>query len=191
MQTIDKIYEYVDSSIMILIISDKKSLLDSLFDSIYKKHKSQKIILDSRKSLLQKLTSIKGKLIKLNYDLCKIQFRSSRSQGLGEDFQTLRLCLQDNLSKILVRSNKISCGLQISNYLFNRYYNEVKIDREFDAFDLVIFIDTKDIKIIRCSGQSRNINDEKNIINIAPLIRSTKLKQLQKKIKFYNNKESL
>ena len=182
MQTIEKIYDYVNSSTMILIIGDKKSLLDSLFDSIYKKYPDQKTVFDSRKKLLQKLSSIKGKLIRLDYDLGKVQFRSSRNQGLSEDFVTLKMCLQDNNSKILIRANSFSSGLQIDDYPNNNYYYGVRVNREFDAFDLVLFIDKKDIKIIRCSGQGRNIKKEDNIINIDTLIRSTKLKQLQKKL---------
>lgn len=190
MQTIDKIYECVNSSTMILIISDKKLLLNSLLDSIYKKYIGQKTIFDSRKNLMQKLTSIKGKLIKLNYDLGKVQFRSSRNQGLGEDFQTLKLCLTDNFSKILISANSASSGLQITDSLNNiSYYYDVRINREFDAFDLVIFIDKKDIKLIRYSGQNRNIKKEENIINIDTLIRSTKLKQLQKSMNDENRKK--
>ncbi len=65
MQNLDKIYEYVKASTMILIINNNsKSLLDSLFNIIYNKYDLSKCKVESTRKLMLKLLTIKNKLIR-------------------------------------------------------------------------------------------------------------------------------
>jgi len=183
MENLDTIHEHLKESTTILIINNNsKLLLDSLCNYISRKNSLQVIDFDSRKGLMKKLTSIKNKFVKINYDLDLIQFRSSKNpSGLRSDFITVKVCARDNNSKILYKTDA---------KLYNKHKYNFWSDLlpQYEAFDAVIYLDKKEAKILRSGGFSRVRFDVENyIFNIGSLIRSAKLKQIELNIK----KESL
>jgi len=183
MQNTDKIYEHIKDSTTILIINNNsKLLLESLCDSISRRSTLQIIDFESRKGLMKKLTSIKNKFIKINYDLDLIQFRSSKNpSGLRSDFITVKVCVGDNNSKILFKTDA-----KLYNKHNYNYWSDLL--PQYEAFDAIIYLDKKEAKILRSGGFSRVRFDVENyIFNIDSLIRSTKLRQ----IKLNSKKESL
>lgn len=189
MNNLDKIHEYVKESTMILIINNNsKSLLDALFNSIYNKYNSKKIRIDSGKKLFFKLMNLKDKLIRIEYDLSKIQFTSSNNNNrLDSEFFLLKTYLSDNNSKLLIKTN-------LSNYkeitdVTKFFYNQ----RKYNIFDLVILIDKNSIKILKNENDPCNVykfnKEENGVFNLEPLLRHTKLTQIQNRLKIYE-KES-
>ena len=182
MKSLDKIYEYVEKSTIILILNDNsRSLLDSLFNSIYKKYPHKKTKFESRKGIMRKVYKIKDKLIKVDFDITKIQFSSSNSPSkLDVDFVTLKAMLTENNSKILLKSDKT---LHKTEYHIPGY----------KSADLVILIDKENIKIVKNVHNAEFGSQyiwlgkikEENIYPLDQLLRSTKLKKIQDKLKFY------
>lgn len=196
MRTLDELYQYVNDSTMILVINNNsKSLLDAIFNRLYNKYVAPKCKCTTSKGLMLKLSKIKNKLIRHEFDLKKIQFSSSNTNSkIRNSFNDLQLFLMENNSKILLK-------LDISSY---KYDSDDKFDirterflygviPQYDIFNLIIFIDKKNIKIIKYQTDKKHFNmfnsygfKEKYIFNIDSLIRNTKLK----KIKLLSNKES-
>lgn len=183
MENLEKIYEYVkekDSTMILIINNNSKLLFDSLFNSIYKKYSSQKTKLESRKGLMRKLVKINDRLIKIDFDLKKVQFSSSTSnRKIWTEFNELKLSIKENNSKLLFRTDINSSNLNFSesNTFDISYYIKHNIPQS-NIFDLIILVDVKNIRLIR---RVNFYDDETYDINT--LIRAAKLKQLQNKIK--------
>lgn len=175
MESLDKIHAHVERSTMILVVSNNtKSLLDTLFNSLYKKCSLQKVKFETRKGLMRKLPKIKNKIIKIEYDLEKIQFSSSTNTTREHTtFLTLKAYLKENNSKLLIKTDvsKIKDFSKALSY---------SIPPKYQLFDLVIYLDKKEIKLIRYAD--RTYKKGENIFDINRLLRNTKLKQIQKKI---------
>ena len=183
MENLEKIYEYVndkDSTMILIINNNSKLLFDSLFNSIYKKYSSQKTKLESRKGLMRKLIKIKDRLIKIDFDLKKVQFSSStNSSKIWAEFNELKLSVLENNSKMLFRMdiNNANLNFTQSKIYDIKYYIKHNVP-QYNIFDLIILVDVKNIRLIR---RVNFYDDETYDINT--LIRAAKLKQLQKKIK--------
>lgn len=188
MENLDKIHEIIKDATMILIINNNsKSLLDHVFNLIYNKYSSFKVKCNTRSHLIQKFSTIKEKLIRVEFDIKNIQFSSSTAHSkISEDFKNLKLFLMENKSKILFKSDLSSYNIDIFDTL---KYSAYRLIPQYNIFDLVILIDKKDIKIIKLENEFKyfNIfspygNEEKYIFDITTLLRSTKLKKIQKRI---------
>ena len=174
MNDINKLQEYIKDSSMILVINNNsKLLMNTLFDSIYKKYSLSKTQFDSRRRLISKLSRIKNKLIKLNFDLTKIQFTSSSNNKiqLRTDFLTLKTNIQENKSKLLLKTNLAFYDKNPSFHLAVEDWNSPY----YRIFDLIIFIDKDNIKIVD------KYRTTKATLEIDQLIRKTKLKKLNLK----------
>jgi len=184
MRNLDEIQQYITNSTMILIINNhSKSLLNYVFDLIYNKYLLQKTTCDTSKGLMRKLINIKGKLIKIDFDLKKIQFSSSNNKKLDDDFETLKLSLIQNNSKLLVKTDLLS-NKDYINIDFTNYYHRLP---QYNAFDFILLIDKTNIKIIKARYNFQYSFFEKNendtTFDITSLIRSIKLKKIQNKFK--------
>lgn len=188
MENLDNIHKYINDSTMILVINNNsKSLLESLFNLLYNKYSSTKLKCTTTKGLMSKLSKIKNKLIRHETDLSKIQFSSSKNNSkLREDFGNLSLFLTENNSKILLK-------FDISSYVFDyedtfRPYDLLrKIVPQYNLFNLVILIDKNDVKILQYITENESFNmfdqygnKEKHKFDITTLIRSTKLKKIRR-----------
>jgi hypothetical protein len=180
MKSLDEIYEYINSDnnlAMILIISNNKSksLLNYLFNTIYKKCTLQKIEYDKCKGLIKRVEKHLKKIIKINLELTKIRFSSSNNPAkLYTDFVLLKSIVFDNMSKILFKTNLTS----YKNYVDLKNLRESII--AYDIFDLIIFIDKDDIKVLK--SRKRNLD---GVFLMEQLLRKVKLKQIQDRLKKY------
>jgi len=167
MQNLDKIHDYILESNMILIMNNNSQLLlNALMNKIYNKYPLKKRQIRTGKGLYKKLIDVKDKLVKINIRLSKIQLGSSTNKNkIYYDFKILQACVVENKSKLLFYETKEF------NYHFrkNPYYNMPL----YNVFDLIIMIDKNDIKIIKYRNGS-----DKEKFDIKPLLRSTKLRQL-------------
>jgi hypothetical protein len=179
-ESINDIQEYVDKSTMILIINNNaKSLLNSLVNSIYNKCALIKYEYNKTKGLIEKVQKHKEKIIKIDLDLNKIQFTSSNNpKKLNSEFIILKSIILGNKSKILFKTD-------LSTY---KEYVDFKNLRNYiiayDTFDLIILIDKTDIKILESINYSRRYLET---FSIEQLIRKVKLKQIQDRLKKYEN----
>lgn len=189
MKNLDEIHDFIKESAMILIINNNsKSLLDYFFDFIYKKYTLPKCKIDSSKGLMLRLSKIKNKLIRLDFDLKKIQFSSSNTASvIRANFNDMQIFLSENNSKILLK-------IDISTYKFyteitnrNLEYTLHNIIPQYDVFDFILLIDKNDIKILKCTRHhsscifnSYGIEEDK-IYSIDKLLRSVKLRKIQMK----------
>ena len=184
---LEKIYKYVNSdknSTMILIINNNsKSLLNYLCDTIYKKCTLQKIEYDKCKGLIKRVEKHQEKIIKIDLELNKIRFTSSNNPNkLYSDFVILRSIAFDNMSKLLFKTD-------LSSY---KEYVDIKNLRQniiaYDHFDLVVLIDKDDIKVLKRKGVGYARKDlDKGTFPIDQLLRKVKLKQIQERLKRYEN----
>jgi hypothetical protein len=185
MQNLDKIYEYVKASTMILIINNNsKSLLDSLFNIIYNKYDLSKCKVESTRKLMLKLSTIKNKLIRHESDLSRIQFGSSRNSDLvTHKFSELKTYLIENNSKLLLKYDIHDYKLD-EELKSNFDYNLHRLIPQYNHFNLIILIGKNDIKIIRLDVNDYSFiylyRNEDITFNLTPLIRNTKLKKLKK-----------
>lgn len=132
MKNLNNILEIFDESTMVLIINNNsKSLLDYLFNFIYSRYSFSKCKISSAKGLLKKILFIENKLIAINLDLKNIQLNGTTSKKkLIENLKSIKLALEENNSKVLFKINSL-----------DYYYH--------DFFDCIIKIDKRDIKIIK------------------------------------------
>lgn len=188
MENLDKLQEYINASTMTLIINNNsKSLLDALFNVIYNKYNSSKCKIITTKRLMLKLATIKNKLIRHDLDLSRLQFSSTRNSNVvRNDFNDLKIFLIENNSKFLLK-------FDIREYKINEEplntleYFLHKMIPQYDTFNLIVLICKKDIKILRFQTENSAFsmlspygNKEGHIFDITTLIRSTKLKKIQK-----------
>jgi len=185
MRTLDELYEYVNDSTMILVINNNsKSLLDSLYTSIYNKYSLSKCKCNTRGHLMRKFSTIKSKLIKVDFDLKYVQFSSSTANSKTiDDFDNLKLYLIENNSKILFKIDLSSYTDLFEILRFQQY----KLIPQYMIFDLIILIDKKDIKILKYETENKSFNmfsnygnKENMIFNIDRLIRKVKLSKIKK-----------
>jgi len=181
MKNLDEIYEYVDESSMILIINNNaKSLMNYLFDNIYKKSTLQKYKFEKCKGIIGKITKLKEKVIKIDIDLNKVQFSSSNNNRKKlSEFIILNSIISENKSKILFKTD-------LSSYKeYVDFKNITQTIPSYSAFDLIILIDKEHLKIIRYQSNGLGLGDM--ILNIDQLLRRVKLKQIQDRLKKYEN----
>ena len=124
---------------------------------------------------MKKISIIKQKFVRIDLDLSKIQLSSSNSrERVQNDFKTLKDYLIENNSKIIFKNNtKLKFDI-----ISKSIYSYIPL---YYIFDLVIFIDKKEIKITK-----NDYNHDNCIINIDSLIRKIKLKKLKE---LYKNKK--
>ena len=139
MRKLDEIYELIYNSSMILVIgNNSKTLLDSLCNLIYKNYSFKKMEYHSTKGVLKKLSVIKQKVNKIDYDLKKVQMSSSKNnQKIFDDFGTLRAYICENKSKLLFKTN-LSQSDYISKVIDS--YQITQILPQYHTFDLIILI---------------------------------------------------
>ena len=184
MMELGKIHEFVNESSMILIINNNsKSLMDYLFNSIYKKCTLQKYKFEKCKGIIGKIEKLKDKIIKIDIELNKVQFSSSNNYRKRiTEFLTLKSIIHENKSKILFKTDLSS----YKEFVDLKYiYRSIP---SYDAFDLVILIDKECIRIInhRTSGYIHFMDGDVTF-NMDQLLRKTKLKQLQNRLKKYES----
>jgi hypothetical protein len=177
MKSIDKIHKYImhkDISMILVVNNNSKMLMNALCNSIYNKYTLHKSIITSNKGLKNKLGKQIEKLLRVDIDLNKIQFGSSTNRNrIYTDFSELKLNVIENCSKLLFKTD-ISLHKEYMNFSDPWY----RFPLEY-VFDLIILIDTEDIKIVK------RLNHKSEIFNLEPLTRSVKLKQIQNRLKLY------
>lgn len=187
MGNIDKIYEYVEESTMILIINNNsKLLLDTLVNFIYNKSSLKKYEYTKTKGLLEKVQKQKEKIIRIDLDLNKIRFTSSNNpKKLNSEFVILQSIIVENKSKILFKTD-------LSTY--KEYVDPKNIEQSivaYDVFDLIILIDKTDIKMLQRpiyeSYRDYRPEKERKKYSIEQLLRRVKLRQIQDRLKKYEN----
>ena len=164
MKNLDDIHHLIQNSTLILVINaSSKTMSKTVFNYIYKKYSDKKRTITSTKGLLKKISEIKNTLIKIDIDIKKIQFSSSKtSDKLWTDFGTAQVYALDNESKLL--------------FYAAQYQKEQFVYR---FFDLILIVEKQQIRI-------KNRYDNDDTYSIEKLVRSTKLKE----IALFSEKES-
>jgi len=170
MRNLDEIHEMIQRSTIILILnSHSKSVLNSLYNLIYNKYPYKKTELKNTKGLIKKISTIKSKLIRINTDLSRVQFgSSSTSIKTLENFNTLRLYIMENECKLLFQTSHFKLGTNGS------YGNFSSIN-----FDLILLIEKNQLKVITYGYGLYKWKDEDRIFNIDKLVRNTKLNKIK------------
>ena len=187
MESINDIHEYIDKSTMILVINNNaKSLLNYLVNSIYNKCTLPKYEYTKTKGLIERVQKQKEKIIRIDLDLNKIRFTSSNNpKKLNSEFVILQSIIVENKSKILFKTD-------LSTY--KEYIDPKNIERSivaYDIFDLIILIDKEDIKMLQRpiyeSQRDYRPEKERKKYPLDILLRRVKLKQIQDRLKRYEN----
>lgn len=171
MENLDNIYKYFEEPITMLVVNNNSTkVLDEFFKLVYKKINTRKIEIRSRKGLFNKLLTICGKVIKLNYELSSIQFGSSKST-INKDFKEIRVALEENNSRLLCRTDvRLNSQLDVKRIYHSNINNH---------FDLIVLIEKDKMILIKCHTKSFMFyNDNGTEYDISRLVRSTKLKKI-------------
>lgn len=171
MENLDEIYKYFkEPTTMIIINNNSKKVLESFINIVYKKIKSKKQTINSRKGLYYKLTNIKNTFIKIDFEFNSLQLTSSKANFI-KDIMSVKTALTENESRLLCCTDfKKNENIDLKN-MYRNHLNHI--------FDLVIFIDKNKIKLISYNTKSfQYYNDVGKEFNISKIVRSTKIKKI-------------
>jgi len=191
MKNIENIYQVVEqeetTTILIVSINNNKTLLDTLFNNVYNKYSKNKIKLTKYSKLINKISTIKNKLICCESDFKKIQLSGSTTRK-NNDFILLQSYLKDNSSKFLMQLDLSEYGFYdfTHPYFLQDIQNTISDFVPFGLCSFVILIGENKILVLKDQSsllkESNGYYGTFSEISIDPLLRFCKLKKIKKNL---------
>lgn len=174
LRKLNELPEIIKDSTMVLIVNNNsKSLLEPLCNIMFKKYKSRKTKIRSTKGLYKKLLITTNKLVRIDFDFENITLNGSKS-NLNHDLKILKESLTENNSRVLFKTD-----ISKHNRTYNPKFIRTELERKYYIFDSIILID-KEIIIIKYSPTSYDCYDiGTRKFELSQLVRSSKLKKLK------------